>query len=157
MEVKSGTEADTMKARWQQELLKMKRLHADYSGGAYDIFRGTDEVGQDVWWGQSNKDGAQKIVTFSGNINIVQKSAQTLLERTNITSNLSSNEAFYRSLFGLPYDYFSQSAQNTLNGLIQLSDQNLSLAINQILSQSLDISVWDNHQKEVAKVIVSLS
>jgi hypothetical protein len=53
VEVKSGTEADAMKARWKEELLKMKRSHVEnYSGGDYDIFRGMDETGEYVYWGK---------------------------------------------------------------------------------------------------------
>ncbi len=61
-----------MKTRWKQELLKMKRSHTTYNGGAYDIFRGTDEMGGYVYWGQSSKNGIQKSTTFSGNMNVVE-------------------------------------------------------------------------------------
>lgn len=50
----------------------MKRSHADYSGGAYDIFRGWDEAGGEIWWGQSSKNGIQKSTTFSGNMKMVE-------------------------------------------------------------------------------------
>lgn len=53
MQVKSGSEAEAMTARWKEELLKMKRSHVDnYSGGSYDTFRGTDETGENVYWGK---------------------------------------------------------------------------------------------------------
>ncbi len=110
-----------------------------------------------MWWGISvDRNARSKAVTFSENVAIVRKSAQALLESTT-TEDLSSNEAFYRSLFGLPYNYFAQSAQTTLSDLVQLSDQNLSLALGQILDYSINVSVWNNAQKEVARVIVSLS
>lgn len=157
-DVASWAIADAEKERLRQELLATKQSHTNYQWWSYDIFRGWDEDGKAVWWGRSSKNGINKTITFSWNENIVRWSAQAFLESQNISSNFSSNEVFYRSLFQLPYDQFSVAAKLELIRQFRLSsDLELSQRIGEITLSSMDVSSWTWEQREIAEIIISLS
>ena len=90
--VASGEEADAMKARWKEELLKMKQGDTiKYSGGTYDIFRGTDEKGEYVYWGKYVFGGKTYSVGFQGNQDIVSGFLQSSLKQKLQALQISSS------------------------------------------------------------------
>ncbi len=92
VQVASGAEADAMKARWQQELLKMKRIHASYKGGTYDIFRGTNEKGEDVYWAKYVFGGRLYETGFqSWDTSTIIKYVETLLDQKVLASQRTSS------------------------------------------------------------------
>lgn len=155
--MKDASELDEWKERYRKDLLASKKSHTNYNGGAYDIFQGWDEKGEKVWWGIVRRsDSVVRSASFSPSLQIAEGTAKELT-KVAIPANFSSNEVFFRSLFGLDYASFEQQANASLKQLIQLTDQQLSLQIGTITDTSFDVSSWTNNQKEVSKVIVSLT
>lgn len=145
------------KERWKKNLLQSKASHTNYNGWAYDIFQWWGDEGERIWWSVlQNKKWQMKTVSFNSSRTIVEKTAQEMIEMSDY-GNFSSNEIFFRSLFDLQYSYFEQSAKASLRNLVQVSDQNLSLALWNILNYSINVTPWSTQQKELAKVIISFS
>lgn len=155
--VQDASELNDWKERYQKDLLATKKSHTKYNGGAYDIFQGWDEKGQKVWWSMVRRsDNVVKSTSFSSSLQIAEWTAKELT-KVAIPENFTSNEVFFRSLFGLDYASFEQQANASLKQLIQITDQQLSLQIGNITNSSFDVSLLSSSQKELSKVIISLT